>query len=273
MRWDDIRCAFENLTETGAKERVMTRKAIIAGNWKMHTTASTARRLAMAVAGAYADSADREVILAPPFTVLNEVSRVVSETSIITASQNICWEEEGAFTGEISPVMLKESGGSAAIIGHSERRLIFGEDDALVNRRLRGALSFGLLAILCIGERLEERENNTAFELLERQVRRGLEGVEIADMERVVIAYEPVWAIGTGKTASKEQAQDAHVFIRECIAGMYEKNIAEQTRILYGGSVKPGNIDALMSQRDIDGALVGGAALDAQSFGRIINFR
>jgi len=248
------------------------RKALIAGNWKMHTTVVEACQLAAEIAKTCSEFTDREVLLAPPFTVLSEVSHVINDTSIIIGSQNVCWEGKGAFTGEISPVMVKGAGGSAAIVGHSERRHIFMETNELINRRVKGALAFGLMTVLCIGETLDEREAEKTFAVLEEQVRKGLAGVDGADMAKVVIAYEPVWAIGTGKTASKEQAQDAHAFIRELIAQIYEKNIAEQMRILYGGSVKPGNVDELMAQTDIDGALVGGAALDADSFGRIINF-
>ncbi len=248
------------------------RKSLIAGNWKMHTTVVEACQLAAEVAKTCSDFTDREVLLAPPYTVLSEVSHVINNTSIIIGSQNICWEGKGAFTGEISPVMVKDAGGSAAIIGHSERRHIFMETNELINRRVKGALAFGLMTILCIGETLDERDAEKTFVILEEQVRKGLADVDGADMDKIVIAYEPVWAIGTGKTASKEQAQEAHAFIRELIVRLYEKNIAEQTRILYGGSVKPGNVDELMAQTDIDGALVGGAALDADSFGRIINF-
>ncbi len=248
------------------------RKSLIAGNWKMHTTVVEACQLAAEVAKTCSDFTDREVLLAPPYTVLSEVSHVINNSSIIIGSQNICWEGKGAFTGEISPVMLKDAGGSAAIIGHSERRHIFMESNELINRRVKGALAFGLMTILCIGETLDERDAEKTFVILEEQVRKGLADVDGADMDKIVIAYEPVWAIGTGKTASKEQAQEAHAFIRELIVRLYEKNIAEQTRILYGGSVKPGNVDELMAQTDIDGALVGGAALDADSFGRIINF-
>jgi len=248
------------------------RKALIAGNWKMHTTVVEACQLAAEVAKTCSDYTDREVMLAPPYTVLSEVSHVINNSSIIIGSQNICWEGKGAFTGEISPVMVKDAGGSAAIVGHSERRHIFMESNELINRRVKGALAFGLMTILCIGETLDERDAEKTFVILEEQVRKGLADVDGADMDKIVIAYEPVWAIGTGKTASKEQAQEAHAFIRELIVQLYEKNIAEQTRILYGGSVKPGNVDELMAQTDIDGALVGGAALDADSFGRIINF-
>lgn len=249
------------------------RIALIAGNWKMHTTVVDGCRLAMDVARVCADSTDREVLLAPPFTILSEVSHVLSDSKIIVAAQNVCWEEKGAFTGEISPVMVKDTGAGAAIVGHSERRQIFGETDELINKRVRGAVKFGLLTILCVGETLDERENGHTFQVLENQLRKGLTAVTGDDMAKVVIAYEPVWAIGTGKTASKEQAQEAHAFIRGVLGRIFEKNVAEQTRILYGGSVKPTNVDELMAQPDIDGALVGGAALDAESFGRIINFR
>lgn len=249
------------------------RKILIAGNWKMHTMVVDGCRLAVDVAKACSDFADREVLLAPPFTILSEVSHVLKDSGIIVGSQNVCWEEQGAFTGEISPTMVLDAGGTAAIVGHSERREIFCENDELINKRVRGSLGFGLLTILCVGETLEEREAGRTFILLEEQLRGGLAGVSAADMEKVVIAYEPVWAIGTGQTASKEQAQEAHAFLRGVLEQIYEKNIAEQTRILYGGSVKPANVDELMAQPDIDGALVGGAALDAGSFGRIINFK
>ncbi len=251
----------------------MKRRALIAGNWKMHTTALEACELATAVAGICAGIDDRDVLLAPPFTVLREVADSVANTGILIAAQNVCWDEKGAFTGEISPVMVKDAGGTAAIIGHSERRQIFFETDEMINRRLTGALAFGLMAILCVGETLAEREEGETFAVLDRQIRQGLSGVKNAAMEKVVIAYEPVWAIGTGKTASKEQAQEAHAFIRGLVGEMYEKDIAAQLRILYGGSVKPSNVDELMAQPDIDGALVGGAALDAQSFSRIIIFK
>jgi triosephosphate isomerase len=248
------------------------RKALIAGNWKMHTTAVDGCELALNICSVCNDYQDREVLIAPPFTILSEVAHVVKDSSIIISSQNVCWEEQGAFTGEISPRMIKDAGGTAAIVGHSERRQIFSETDEMVNNRLKGGLAAGLLMILCIGETLEERESNKTFDILEDQLRNGLAGVTAEDMTSVVVAYEPVWAIGTGKTASKEQAQQVHKFLRGILEEIYQKNIAEQSRILYGGSVKPANVDELMAQPDIDGALVGGAALDAESFGRIINF-
>lgn len=250
----------------------MTRKALMAGNWKMHKTTEEARLLAEQVAAATPKAADREVLLAPPFTALGAVSKAVKGTDIIVAGQNVCWEEEGAFTGEISPAMLKDMGATAAIVGHSERRQIFMESDEMINQRLLGGLNQGLTMLLCIGETLEERESDQTLAVLERQIRAGLAEVSSALMNQVVIAYEPVWAIGTGRTASTEQAQEAHAFIRKLATDLYEKDIADGLRILYGGSVKPANVDELMAQPDIDGALVGGAALDADSFGRIINF-
>ncbi len=251
----------------------MKRKALIAGNWKMHTTLVDGCALAAGVAKAFTDRQDREVLIAPPYTIISEVSHVIGDSGVIVAGQNVCWETSGAFTGEISPTMLRDAGASAAIVGHSERRQIFGETDELVNKRVRGALKFKLQVILCVGEALEEREGGTTFSVLEKQIKTGLAQVSARQMEKVVIAYEPVWAIGTGKIASNEQAQEAHAFIRGLVESLFEKGVAEGLRILYGGSVKPVNIDELMAQPDIDGALVGGAALDSESFGRIINFK
>jgi len=251
----------------------MQRKALIAGNWKMHTTLVDGCALARDVANSFEKAEDREVLIAPPYTILSEVSHLIKDSGVILAGQNVCWENSGAFTGEIAPAMLQDSGATAAIIGHSERRQIFGETDEIISRRVRGAIKHALLAILCVGETLEEREAGETFSVLEAQIRKGLDQVSVEQMKQLVIAYEPVWAIGTGKTASKEQAQDAHAFIRGLIVNLFEKGVAEELRILYGGSVKPVNIDELMAQPDIDGALVGGAALDAESFGRIINFK
>jgi len=250
----------------------MKRRPLLAGNWKMHTTVEDACQLAAEIAKCSAGLTDRDVLLAPPYTVLTEVAHVLQESEVLIASQSVCWEEQGAFTGEISPAMVTSAGGTAAIIGHSERRQIFHEDHEIINKRFLGAVKFGLIPIFCIGETLEERESGKTFELLEKQLREGLAGVDHKDMSKTVIAYEPVWAIGTGKTATKEQAQEVHAFIRKLLAEMFEKDIADSVRILYGGSVKPDNVDELMAQPDIDGALVGGAALDAESFCRIINF-
>ncbi len=251
----------------------MTRRPLLVGNWKMHTTVLDACHLAADIVKTCAGLQDRDVLLAPPFTVLSQVAHIVAETGIFLAAQNVCWEAQGAFTGEISPLMVLDAGGAAAIVGHSERRQIFHEDNALINKRLRGALAFGLVPILCVGETLEERENGQTFKIIEEQIRAGLAQVVAADMQETVLAYEPVWAIGTGQTATNEQAQEVHFFVRSLIGKMYEKAVADQVRILYGGSVKPDNIDALMAQEDIDGALVGGAALNAESFERIIHFQ
>ncbi len=248
------------------------RKPLIAGNWKMHTSFADGCELAMRVAAACKENREREVLLAPPFITLPAIAKAVEGSGIIISSQNICWEEKGAFTGEISPQMLQDAGGKAVIVGHSERRQIFFETDAMVNQRLKGGLHHGLLVILCVGESLDAREEGQTFRALESQLKEGLIGIAPDALDHLVIAYEPIWAIGTGKTASPEQAQETHAFIREAIATMYEKNIADAIRILYGGSVKPANIDALMAQPDIDGVLVGGASLDAESFVRIINF-
>jgi triosephosphate isomerase len=251
----------------------MTRLPLIAGNWKMNTNLGEAAQLAQAVVRSAADVLDREVMIAPPFTALDEVADILHDSKVILAAQNICWAAKGAFTGEISPLMLKEMGGTMAIIGHSERRHIFGETNTLINRRVAGAVANELIPVLCIGEKLAERESERTWLVLAAQLKDCLAGITITDPARLVIAYEPVWAIGTGKTATPAQAQEAHAFIRKQVAAMYEKDIASQMRILYGGSVIPDNVDALMSQEDVDGALVGGAALDAESFDRIIHFQ
>ncbi len=249
----------------------MNRRPLIAGNWKMHLTIAEAKALAQAIVSGGIPT-DRDVMLAPPHTALAAVNKVLQDSPVFLASQHSGWEDKGAFTGEISPVMLKDAGCSMAIIGHSERRHIFGESDQHVNQRLTGALRHDLIPILCIGETLEEREANQTFNVLETQLRGGLTGVSSKEAGKLVIAYEPVWAIGTGKTASEDQVQEVHAFLRTLLEKMYEKDIASQIRILYGGSVKPDNVDALMSQEDVDGALVGGAALQAESFIRIIHF-
>ena len=251
----------------------MERRPLIAGNWKMHTTTEEARHLAGGVVEAAEKVSGRDVLIAPPFTALSSVGDVLAGSSVILGAQNVHWEEKGAFTGEISAPMLKDIGCTMAITGHSERRHVFGETDAMVNRRLTGALRAGIIPILCIGETLKEREAEQTLAVLEGQVRAGLAGVTLSDGSQIVVAYEPVWAIGTGKTASESQAQEAHAFIRKLLADLYEKNIAAMIRILYGGSVKPENIDILMQQEDIDGALVGGAALKAEVFERIICFQ
>jgi len=250
----------------------MSRIPMIAGNWKMHTTVAEATALARAVVNAAADLADRQVMLAPPFTALAAVAATLSGSDIILGSQNLCWAPQGAFTGEISPTMLKELGGTMAIIGHSERRNVFGETDQLINRRAKGAIEYGVVPILCVGEQLKERETGQTTAVLERQLREGLEGIVLSDSNQLLIAYEPVWAIGTGNTATPLQAEESHSFIRLVLSDLFEKSIASQIRILYGGSVNSSNMGELMKQGDIDGALVGGAALQPDSFSSIIHY-
>ncbi|MDP3029913.1 MAG: triose-phosphate isomerase [Deltaproteobacteria bacterium] len=250
----------------------MTRKPIVAGNWKMYKTIPEAMALGNTLRSGASGISDREIVVAPPFTALAAVAETLEGSGIALSGQNTCWENEGAYTGEISPIMLKDVGCRYVIIGHSERRHIFGERDETIARKIKAALDAGLQPIFCIGETLEERENGETLAVLRRQVREGLKLIQGADMNRVVIAYEPVWAIGTGKTATNEQAQEAHSFIRTLLEELFEKNIASDLRILYGGSVKVGNVDGLMAQPDIDGVLVGGASLEADSFLRIIKF-
>jgi triosephosphate isomerase len=251
----------------------MTRTPLIAGNWKMYLTRSEAVALASAVVTASKGLTDREVMIAPPFTVLAAVKEAVAGSPVKVAAQNVGWEKEGAFTGEVSPPMLLDVGAEMVIIGHSERRHVFVESNEMINRRLLAALLFDLTPILCVGETLIEREADSTFAVVEAQLAQGLAGVTAEQMGKVVIAYEPVWAIGTGRTASNEQAQEVHAFIRASLTRLYEKTLAERIRILYGGSVKPENVDSLMAEPDIDGVLVGGASLNATAFERIIHFR
>ncbi len=251
----------------------MQRKPLIAGNWKMYLSVEEASALAADVADSVKGISDRDVMIAPSYTSLATVARVLEDSTVYVAGQNVCWDEQGAYTGEISGNMLRDAGASMVIVGHSERRHIFKENDSIVNSRLLGALESELLPILCVGETLEQRDSGKTFDVISEQVSLGLKGVDVALAEKIVVAYEPVWAIGTGKTATKEMAQDVHAFIRSILVKMFNKNIANNIRILYGGSVKPENIDSLMAEPDIDGALVGGASLKSQSFDRIIKFK
>ncbi|WP_305040991.1 triose-phosphate isomerase [Geoalkalibacter sp.] len=248
------------------------RKPLIAGNWKLHKTIPEALELVEALKQNLADITDVEVVVAPVFTALVPVAKVLEGSSIVLAAQNCYFENNGAFTGEVSPALLKDAGCSHVILGHSERRQLFGETDELINRKVKAVLAEGLTPIFCIGETLEERENDEMMDVLKRQVTVGLKGLSESQMLNVVVAYEPVWAIGTGKTATGEQAQVAHAFVRGLLAGLFGTPLAEQVRILYGGSVKPDNVDGLMAQMDIDGTLVGGASLKAGDFIRIARF-
>jgi len=214
-----------------------------------------------------------EVAVAPPFTALYAIRKELEGSSIHLAAQNLYWEEKGAFTGEVSPLMLKEVGCDYVIIGHSERRQFFGETDETVNRRIKAALAQGLKVIFCIGETLREREEGKTFSVIESQVEGGLKGLDDKKMRNMAIAYEPVWAIGTGKTATPEQAEEVHRFIREKLEKLYSREVSEEIRIQYGGSVTPENVKGLMNQPNIDGALVGGASLKAESFSKIVRFK
>jgi triosephosphate isomerase len=250
----------------------MGRLPFIAGNWKMNKTVGEAVDLVREVKKAISGVREVEVAVAPPFTALYAVRRELEGSSIRLAAQNLYWEEKGAFTGEISPLMLKEVGCDYVIIGHSERRHYFGETNETVNRRIKAALAQGLKVIFCIGETLKEREEGKTFLVIERQIEGGLKGLGDKELGDIVIAYEPVWAIGTGKTATPEQAEEVHRFIRGKVEKLYSRKVSQEMRIQYGGSVTPENIKGLMNQPNIDGALVGGASLKAGSFSKIVRF-
>ncbi len=250
----------------------MKRRPLIAGNWKMHKTISETLAYIEAFKPLVAGVTDRDIMLAPPFTALDAAQRALEGSSILLGAQNCHWEDQGAFTGEISPRMLADIGVTHVIIGHSERRHIFRETDEMIRQKIEAALKHELKPILCIGETLEEREAGKTFAVLERQLKEGLKGLSAGDLKDLVVAYEPVWAIGTGKTATPEQAQEAHAFCRRLLAEMFGKEFAENIRILYGGSVKPENVVGLMARPDIDGALVGGASLKPDVFARIVCF-
>lgn len=249
------------------------RTPMIAGNWKLQKTCSEAVELLEALKPAVADAADVEIVVAPVFTALTSAAESTKNSNVTLAAQNCYPQESGAFTGEVSPTLLKDAGCSYVIVGHSERRQLFGESDEFINQKAHALSAAGLGTIFCIGETLEEREADQMYDVLRRQVRLGLKGLDTAAMASVVIAYEPVWAIGTGKTATDEQAQEVHAFLRALLKELYDEKVAAATRILYGGSVKPGNVDGLMAQPDVDGALVGGASLKADDFARIVNFQ
>ena len=216
---------------------------------------------------------DRDILVCPPFVYIHPLVRAFADSPVMVGAQNVFWEDEGAYTGEVSAPMLRSLGARFCLIGHSERRQYFLETDATVNQRLKASLKAGLTPIVCVGETLKERQDNTTIERVSSQLTNGLKDVSADDASRIVIAYEPVWAIGTGKTATPEIAQEVHGVIRSLLAGIFGAERAGLIRILYGGSVKPDNIDVLMAKEDIDGALVGGASLDAASFERIIRYR
>jgi triosephosphate isomerase len=249
------------------------RKPLIAGNWKMHGTAAQATALVERLRGLVPDPFEVEVVVCPPFTTLRVVAEALKGSRIGLGAQNMHWEREGAYTGEISPVMLTELGCRYVILGHSERRQYFGEADLQVNRKVKAALEHELIPILCVGETLVEREEGRTLEVVDAQLRGGLTEVRPKVGDGMAVAYEPVWAIGTGHTATPQQAATVHAFIRKRLADLWGEAVAMAVRILYGGSVKPDNIDALMAEAEIDGALVGGASLKAEAFASIVHFK
>ena len=248
------------------------RKALIAGNWKMYKTCAEAVDEAKALVDLVQPMDDREMMIAPTYTALVQVSEVLKGSPVALGAQNLFWENEGAYTGEISAPMLISAGCSHAIIGHSERRQYFGETDHTVNKKIVTAINHDLIPVFCIGESEQERDLNQTFSILDKQVTKGLSDISAKNLETLIIAYEPIWAIGTGKTATTEQAQEVHQFIRSLIDKAFGSELAQSIRILYGGSVKPENIDELMAMPDVDGALVGGASLKAGSFSNIIKY-
>ncbi len=250
---------------------LMLRRPLIAGNWKMYKTVSEAVNTARELVG-YAASASVDIMIAPPFTALASVAEIVSGTPVALGAQNLHWKDEGAYTGEISPVMLTDAGCQYVIIGHSERRQFFGETDDTVNAKIRAALAHKLIPVFCVGETETQRESRETFSVLDKQMVKGLEGVPFDSESRLVVAYEPVWAIGTGKTATTDQIQEVHAFLRSLIDKCLDNPLAKSVRILYGGSVKPENASEIMNMPDVDGALVGGASLSAATFDRIIHF-
>ena len=250
-----------------------TRTPVIAGNWKMHKTVAESLELATALKNGVAAVRDVEVVIAPAFTALHAVAQRLEGSRVALAAQDCFWEDQGAWTGAVSVKLLADVGCRYIIVGHSERRQHFGETDAAVNLKAKAVLKHGLGPIVCIGETLREREGGNTLPVIERQVRDGLAGFSRDVVRGLTIAYEPVWAIGTGKTATPEQAQEVHAAIRTLLKELAGEAGSETVRVLYGGSVKADNIDTLMAQPDIDGAFVGGASLDAAAFSRIISFR
>ncbi len=250
----------------------MSRRRVIAGNWKMFKTLADTRAFFSTFAPLVAGTNQRDIVVAPPFTAISTAVEAAKSTNIAISGQNVSWSKEGAFTGEVSAPMLVEAGCRYVIIGHSERRQIFRETDDNVAKKTLLALSVGLIPIVCVGETDEERSAGLEKEVLKRQFTGGPGALTPAEFSRILLAYEPIWAIGTGKTATPEIAAAAHKFLRQCAAEHFSAELASALRILYGGSVKPDNIQGLMAQEELDGALVGGASLDPKSFAAIVNF-
>jgi triosephosphate isomerase (TIM) len=246
------------------------RTPLIAGNWKMFKTVQEAVSFVKELRSVVKDVNDVEIVVAPPFTAVYPVAEALRNSNVGVSAQDVYWEREGAFTGEVSPAMVREAGAQYVIIGHSERRRLFGETDATVNRKVVAAIGADLTPIVCVGETLEEREGNRTLAVLDRQVKEGLDGLSAAQVADLVIAYEPVWAIGTGRVATAAQAEEAHAHIRTRLRQWFGADAAERCHVIYGGSVKADNIAELIREPDVDGALVGGASLDIRSFGEIV---
>ncbi|OLC45712.1 MAG: triose-phosphate isomerase [Acidobacteria bacterium 13_1_40CM_65_14] len=242
----------------------------IAGNWKMYKTVHEAVVFVKELKLVVKDVTGVEIVVAPPFTAVHAVAEAVRNTNVGVAAQNLFWEREGAFTGEVSPGMIKGAGAEYVIIGHSERRRLFGETDAIVNRKVIAAIGAGLTPIVCIGETLEERERNETLPVLDRQIKDSLDRLTGDQIAELVVAYEPVWAIGTGRTATAMQAGEAHAHIRQRLRQWFGADAADRCHVIYGGSVKPDNIRELVAEPDVDGALVGGASLEVRSFADIV---
>ena len=245
---------------------ISNEKPFIAGNWKMHKTIPEAVEMVKALKEESPQLTDAELVVIPPYTMLSEVKKAIEGSTVQLGAQNIFWEEKGAFTGEVSPPMLKDAGCQYVTIGHSERRQYFGETNETVNKKIKAALAHELTPIMCMGESLEEREKGKTMDKVETQINSGLEGLGKDEIRRIVIAYEPIWAIGTGLTATPSQAEEVHSFIREKLTEKYGNEIASYAIILYGGSVKPANTYSILKENNINGALVGGASLEADSF-------
>jgi len=247
------------------------KKTLIAGNWKMNKTPTESITFVKDLLERTKNYNDRDILICPPFTSLYPISTVLKNTFLFLGAQNVFYEEKGAFTGEISPLMLKDIGVDFVICGHSERRNIFGETDEIINKKIKKVVQNGINPILCIGEKLEERETGKTFEIIKKQLENCL--IDFEDIEKLTIAYEPIWAIGTGKNATPQQVEEVHTFIRNWVGKKYGQNISDSIRVIYGGSVSPENIDDLMKEKDIDGVLVGGASLDIDKFSRIIDYK
>jgi len=242
----------------------------IAGNWKMFKTVQESIVFVKELKVVVKDVTGVEIVVAPPFTAVHAVAEAARNSNIGVAAQDVYWEREGAFTGEVSPQMIQEAGASYVIIGHSERRRLFGETDALVNRKTMAAIAAGLTPIVCVGETLEERERDETLAVLDRQIKQSLDSLAAGEVAELVVAYEPVWAIGTGRNATAAQAGEAHAHIRKRLRQWFGGDAADHCHVIYGGSVKPDNIRELIAETDVDGALVGGASLDVRSFGDIV---